>query len=357
MFTTVIFASILLAAASEKSPSQSAKSQPTNNAATPPVKKEVKSPQKNIATPPGKKGAKSPKEPRKQVTINDLFNVREYCYTGGQYKNQVFKYRLFEPRSIKKNERYPLLVWLHGGGEAGSDNQRSLKYLELVLRHLRHVERYQFYILVVQCPPDNPRWFRSYATEPDVGAPDEMLTVLFQILKKTMQVDSIDQDLVYLMGVSAGGSGCLEMAMRYPDMFAAIVTMGAGGGDTSRAVKLANIPIWMFHNESDRRVPPSRDQKIASELEQANGKIHLTLYRSKAHDCWRRALWGGHVMDWMLLQRRGGVCWTPPDCQPWEWRHILTVPCLFLVCVRLGWYFKRRSVKRNVEVKLPNPSA
>lgn len=332
MFTTVILASVLLAAASDESTSQ------------PDIATKAVTPHEKIAAGP----------PKKQVvprTLVRLFDERQYNYTGGQYNNQLFKYRLFTPRSLEPTTKYPLLVWMHGFRRAGSDNTRSLLALDSILRDRQHIDKYRFFILVVQCPKDNSSWFQSYATESGAGAPDDMSTVLFEIINKTMRECPIDQDRVYLAGGSAGGTGCLEMAMRYPELFAAILPMGSSHGDTSRVAQLANIPIWMFHNADDQAVSPVADQEMASAVRHANGTIHLTLLSSKTdnrpttganHDCWTKAMRDCEAIDWLLSQKRGGSCWTPPGCPPWRWWHVLTVPCLFLACVRLAWHFKQR---------------
>ena len=91
-----------------------------------------------------------------------------------------------------------------------------------------------------------------------------MLTVVAEILRKTIGDYSVDQDRVYLAGVSSGGNGCWEIAMRHPDLFAAVVPMGSGGGDLSRAANLVNIPIWAFHSLEDKSTPPVGTQQMAA---------------------------------------------------------------------------------------------
>ena len=113
--------------------------------------------------------------------IADLFEAREYRYTGGHYRERLFRYRLFVPRSLKPGERCPLLVWLHGHGEHGSDNVKNLRWLELILEDRKHIERYRFFILATQSPDGS--WYGSA-----VASPDDMLTVTAAIFQKTTRI-------------------------------------------------------------------------------------------------------------------------------------------------------------------------
>ena len=126
-------------------------------------------------------------------------------------------------------KRYPLLVWLHGYGENGLDNERQLKWLDLILDDPDHVEKYRFFILAVQCAPGDPAWYRNSKT----ATPADMLAAAMDVLHKVMQDYPVDLDRICLAGVSTGGSACWEMAMRYPDVFAAVVPMASWGGDVS----------------------------------------------------------------------------------------------------------------------------
>ncbi len=292
--------------------------------------------------------------------IADLFEAHEYRYTGGQYHEKLFRYRLFIPRSSKPSESYPLLVWLHGYGERGLDNRKSLRWLELVLNDPKHVEWYRFFILATQSP--DGYWSRSAA-----ASPDDMLTITVAILRKTMHEYPVDQDRVYLSGVSGGGSACWEMAMRYPELFAAVVPMGSGGGNVSRASKLVNIPIWAFHNLNDREAPPDRVKQMVAAVKQAGGNVHLTLLEGKwresseawsewwwSHDCWSEAFHRFDIMAWMLAQkRRSWICWAPPGRRPWNWWYFLTVPSVFVAAVWLGWCWEQRRRGRTQPPAVP----
>lgn len=273
------------------------------------------------------------------VEFPDVFQSCEYRYSGGKYQDELFRYRLFVPRDMKPGDRYPLLVWLHGYGESGSDNQWNLKFLPLIVDTAYPMEKYRFFILVVQCPWSDPQWFHGFTPQPD-----DMLTVAHEILQKTMRKQPIDPDRVYLAGVSQGATGCWEMALRYPELFAAVVPMGSDGGDASRA-DLLHMPIWAYHCRYDK---PEGVQWIVSAIQSVNGNAYLTMLPWHEHGGWPGAFQEDDFVGWMMAQRRGErICWTPPGCRPWRWWHVSTVPLAFAAVVWLGWRSDQKRRKRQ----------
>lgn len=285
----------------------------------------------------------------------DLFEADEYRYTGGRYENELCRYRLFVPPSLEAARQYPLILWLHGYGERGSDNKKHLRHLELVFDDPTTPEKYGFFMLAIQCTEENATWFHSGSDEPSQS--DEMITVAMEILQKTMREHPVDPDRVYLAGVSTGGSGCWEAAMRYPGLFAAVVPMASSGGDLSRADRLVNTPIWAFHSRDDAGTPPEGVQQMVEAVKKAGGSIHLTLVPTSKHNCWPAASNEHRILQWMLVQRRGTwINWTPPGSRPWRWWHLLAVPTAIGALVWLGWLSERKR-RRRIRVRDADPSS
>lgn len=154
----------------------------------------------------------------------------------------------------------------------------------------------------------------------------------------------VDQGRIYVAGVSSGGSGCWEMALRYPKLFAAIAPMSSAGGDTSRASRLKNIPIWAFHNLDDDQTPPDGDKAMVATVNSADGDAYLTFPPTPGwkHDSWTAAIKKYDILAWMLAQRCGGPCWQPPGCESWKWQNILAMPAGMLAIVWLAWRREKR---------------
>ena len=275
-------------------------------------------------------------------TFPKLFEAREYRPSSGEHQGRLLRYRLFVPRNLRPGEQCPLLVWLHGKGEGGDDNEWSLKYLPMIVQPSRPVEEYRFFILATQSPSGS--WSSGYD-----DSSGDMLAVTYAIVQQLLKEQPIDPDRVYLSGVSSGGAGCWEMAMRHPELFAAVAPMSSGGGDASRVGKLVNIPIWAFHCQYDK--PEGVEQTVAA-LQHAGGNVYLTLMRSGDHDSWHGALCGFGCFDWLLAQRRGAsIRWTPPGHSAWRWWHILGVPIAFVALAGLAFWSERK--RRTQRAKHP----
>jgi len=283
----------------------------------------------------------------------DLFEAREYRCSNARFKRKLFKYRLFVPRGARPGERFPLLLWLHGLGEGGDNNTAQLRWIDLMLDDPRHAEKYRFFVLAVQCPWDLS-WSGGAAGTAN-EQPTDMLSVTADILQETMDRHPVERDRVYLAGISAGAAATWEMAMRHPELFAAVVPLAcASGSDESRAAKLVKIPIWVFINKGER----AGMERMVAAVRAAGGNAYLTVADAAGHDAWSAPLKGG-ILQWMLAQRRGAPCWTPPGHDVWQWWHELTIPAAVVVFVRLAWFieqWRRRPRKMAPAAKRANLS-
>jgi poly(3-hydroxybutyrate) depolymerase len=272
-----------------------------------------------------------------------LFESREYRCAEGRFTGRSVKYGLFAPRSAKPQERFPLLVWMHGYG----DNARPLRWIDKMLDDPDHAEKYRFFVLVAECPTDLAWFDQTGNAVAETKRPDDMLAVMTDLLRKMMGERAVDPDRVYLVGISYGATTSWEWAMRDPELFAAVVPLASGGSDESRAAKLARIPIWAFVNRGERKGV----EGMVAAVQAAGGNAYLTVADAPDHDAWSAPLQGG-ILDWILAQRRGPLCWTPPGREPWQWWHVLTMPATFLAILRLAWWMeqrRRRSTSRTSE--------
>jgi predicted peptidase len=289
-------------------------------------------------------------EPSAKVV--EQFQELEFRYSGGRYLDKVFHYRLHAPNSIEKSKRYPLIIWLHGGKERGDENRAQLRWMNLVLESMSQKD--DSYILAAQVPAEVWSWYESHAPESSQGAPDDMLTVVKAICDETIGNRPIDADRVYLAGVSSGGDGCWEMAMRYPELFAAVAPMASTGGDASRLGQLVHVPVWVFHSPVDR---PEAVEKTVELLKSVGGEVYFTLVPKddpegldwlQGHDCWTAAIKDFAVLDWLSAQRRGQDVVPPRDEYTRaasqgisEWLNFAVVPGLVGLCWA-AWVIERR---------------
>ena len=194
------------------------------------------------------------------------------------------KYLLYLPDGYSDEEKYPLLVFLHGAGERGDD-------LELVKIHgppklIEAGHDFPFIIVSPQVPLDE--WW----------SPD---TVVW-LTKEIMDNYSVDTEWVYLTGLSMGGFGTWRTATKYPEMYAAIAPI-CGGGDPSKAHLIKDVPVWVFHGAKDDVVPIKRSEEMYDALKEY-GNIEFTVYPEANHDSWTKTYENPKLYEWLLSHKR-----------------------------------------------------
>jgi predicted peptidase len=300
--------------------------------------------------------------------VVSCFQPLEHRSTDGRYRDEPFRYRLFVPPSIAPGEKYPLLLWLHGRGDSGTDNAKQLMHMQFLLNDPDRLDKHPFFILVPQCPEDRA-WFdghRTASASSEAAKGDELLDVASEMLDETIAKHPIDVDRVYLLGISTGGTAAWEMAMRDPERFAAIAPLGSAGGESADIGRLREVPVWAFHCTRDTWISIDLVANTIDALREAGGTAALTAIDREEHGCWRDALADYRVVSWMLRQRRGSLCWPPPGDRPWPpWQMVgqAVIALLILAAVWSGWRWRRRRARQESESRRlgeaagPNESA
>ncbi len=235
----------------------------------------------------------------------DPFEEHAYKYSGGPYKNEVFKYLVLEPEKIEAGKKYPLMLFLHGAGERGENTQKLKFHLPPLMATAEYRKAYPCFLIVPQCR-DGKLWINQHWSEkqsiPMNAKPNHQLQVAIDILKKSLDEFPVDRNRVYLTGLSMGGFGSWELAMRHPELFAAVVPI-CGGGDESNAKRLANVPVWAVHGDKDGAVSVDRTRRLIALIKQAGGNPKYTELKGVGHNSWTSAYKDPKgVIPWMFQQ-------------------------------------------------------
>jgi predicted peptidase len=229
-----------------------------------------------------------------------LFEEHSIRYTGGGYRDKLFRYRLFVPAAAGPDDKRPLVVWLHGMSTSGDDNISQLRHVStLIMPQPWEHDRYPFFLLAVQCPHENRAWTTTAADA------DDMLNVLSEVLDRTIDENPIDPDRVSLTGVSSGGSGAWEFALRRPEVWSCVAPIASGGAHRARLHDLVKVPVWAFHASEDKGSPVEAVRSTVAALQADGGMAHLTEVNMRGHNCWNEAFLDYDLLDWMLAQKRG----------------------------------------------------
>jgi predicted peptidase len=183
--------------------------------------------------------------------------------------------------------KWPLVLFLHGAGERGTD-------LDLVKKHgppllVESGMDFPFILVSPQCPLD------EYWSVP----------VLKALLDSVVTRLDPDRSRMYLTGLSMGGNATWRLATSYPDLFAAIAPI-CGWGDPSTVPVLKNVPVWAFHGRKDPIIAFDRGESMVKELKAAGGNVRFTVYPEAEHDSWTETYRNPEFFDWMLRQRKAG---------------------------------------------------
>lgn len=194
-------------------------------------------------------------------------------------------YFIYLPKDYEKQKSWPLLLFLHGGGERGTD-------LNVVKMHgppqlVAQGKDFPFIIVSPQCP-DARIW------EPLV-----LLGLLDDIEKKY----KVDTDREYVTGLSMGGVGSWSLAANAPHRFAAIAPI-CGNGEPAWTERLVHLPVWAFHGAKDETSPVKRTQAIYDAHKKFGGNPKLTIYPEAGHDAWTETYNNPEFYSWLLEQKR-----------------------------------------------------
>ena len=197
-------------------------------------------------------------------------------------------YRLILPETYDDSKTYPLLVFLHGAGERGNDNELQFKNcVQNIANKLA-----ECIILAPQCPVDeqwvDTPWANGAYSIENVPESNE-LKALMQLLDSLQEEFSIDRDRIYTSGLSMGGFGSWDLMMRHNDYFAAGIIV-CGGGDVSQAEALKDTPLFVFHGNADGTVPVSGSKNVVQAIKDAGGELVTYVeYDQADHGIWNTA--------------------------------------------------------------------
>ena len=199
------------------------------------------------------------------------------------------KYVLFVPHAYRGDKPYPLILFLHGLGESGTDGWRPT---QVGLGPAIRQREASFPFLVIFPQSQKRTWLANSA---DAA---RALAIVAEVEKEY----NIDRRRVVLTGISMGGFGTWSLAAKYPERWAAIVPI-CGGGDPKEAGQIKDIPCWCFHGGLDPIVVPHQSRRMMKALWAAGGHPNYTEYARVGHDSWDKAYATPDLYEWMLQAR------------------------------------------------------
>jgi len=216
-------------------------------------------------------------------------------------------YRLSMPQGYDANKTYPLVLFLHGAGERGTNNTSQLTANRgaTLWAESANQEKYPCFVVAPQCANDkqwvNTPWGNGSYIQNNVPISDQ-LSLAFSIVDSISREFKIDPSKIYITGLSMGGYGTWDAIMRFPTKFAAAIAF-CSAGDPTKANLLETLPIRCFHSADDPIVPVkgTRDMvKAINALGPNNRQNFYTEYTNKGHASWETGLNDPTLVDWLF---------------------------------------------------------
>lgn len=234
-----------------------------------------------------------------QGTSADTAQFAARVYTNA--RGETMPYRLFVPAQYDKTQKYPLVLWLHGGVGRGNDNLKQITGGNAlgagIWARAENQEKFPAFVLAPQCS-ESQVWANR--------GKDEMadaLRLALEILEAVRKEFSVDAQRIYVAGQSMGGGGTWDALARRPELFAAAVLLCAPA-DASTAAKIAHVPVWVFHGDADKTVPVAASRRMVEALRAAGGQPKYTEYPGVGHTVWEKAFQEPGLVEWVFSQKR-----------------------------------------------------
>ena len=251
-----------------------------------------------------------------QITYHaPIFAVTEYASKHEEFAKcewnspagGTLQYRQYSPEVVE-GEKYPLLIFLHGAGERGNDNQAQLVHDEWMGFIFGEGGR-KAYAIAPQCPA-NGKWnnvsWGNRETHETPEEPADTLRMVREIVAEMKKTPAVDETRIYITGLSMGGYGTFEYMVRWGDEIAAAMPV-CGGADNEALKKtesLRGMGIWVFHGDNDGAVPVGRSRLAVEAMKEMNPEVKYTEFPGVGHDSWTPAYHTEGLWEWLASQKR-----------------------------------------------------
>lgn len=219
-------------------------------------------------------------------------------------------YRILYPENYDASQKYPLILFLHGAGERGSDNTSQLKHGSWVFTD--KLKENPAIVILPQCPKEG-YWSSAnitrgkYPLEINFDYNNQETPALhaaLELTKSFVKNKKADKRRVYITGLSMGGMGTFEAVYRYPKLFAAAMPVCGGGDIPAYGKKQAKIPFWIFHGDVDGVVDVKNSRDMYARLQALNANVSYTEYPGVNHNSWDNTFKEASYPTWFFQYKR-----------------------------------------------------
>jgi predicted peptidase len=227
-------------------------------------------------------------------------------------QGDTLNYRILYPENFSTSEKYPMILFLHGAGERGDDNEKQLVHGSTLFLDSLNRKKFPAVVVFPQCPEDD-YWSNVEVDRSENGVnfkfknggqPTKSLAQVINLLDSLKKESFIDQNRLYVGGLSMGGMGTFEILYRKPDTFAAAIAICGGADPETASAYAKSTPVWIFHGAIDDVVNPKYSLEMAEALLKAGANPKMYLYDTENHNSWDRAFAEADFLPWLFDKKR-----------------------------------------------------
>lgn len=220
--------------------------------------------------------------------------------------NNSMPYRMLSPMTIEPNKSYPLVLFLHGSGERGTDNEKQLTYGASIFSNPVNADKYPAFVVFPQCKERawtdkiDERAFMPGAPIPPESKSEELV---MELIDNLIESYPIDKSRIYIVGISMGGIAAYDLVCRYPQLFTAAVPI-CGAVNPERLHTAKDVKFMIFHGEEDDEIPSICSREAYKALNSVGADVDYVEFAGIGHDCWSSAFNYPSLLPWLFSQKK-----------------------------------------------------
>lgn len=228
-----------------------------------------------------------------------------------ELESETLPYRILMPENYDSKKKYPLVLFLHGSGERGNDNEAQLTHGASLFLKKEIRQEYPAIVVFPQCSA-NSSWDRievkgnfpnrEFVFLEDAPPTPDMI-LLEGLLRQLQKEYKINKRRMYVGGLSMGGFGTFELVRRNPKMFAAAFPI-CGGADPRISKKLKKLDWWVFHGDADEVVPEKYSAQIVEAMDKEGIDVKYSVYPGVGHNSWDNAFAEPNLLPWLFSKSK-----------------------------------------------------
>lgn len=212
-------------------------------------------------------------------------------------------YRLLLPKNFDNDKKYPLIIFLHGAGERGNDNELQLVHGKDLFINMNKNNTFPSIVVFPQCSK-NSYWANvsrinnsfSFLGDPTENKSLKLVEGMINELQSNFKINS---NQIYVGGLSMGGMGTFELVYRNPDMFAAAFAI-CGGANPKIGEKISKTNWRIYHGDKDFVVPVKLSIDMYNSIKSFNKDVYLKIYPNVNHNSWDNVFREPDLFKWLF---------------------------------------------------------